>query len=88
MAFWGCCGRFNWCSVRLEGDGGGIRGVLWRFDVCIGRCIGCWGRSGCFGGVCKVVEGAFLGCWGRWGRFGGVGGVLWGVWLCWGHFGI
>ena len=78
---WGCWGLFNWCLVRLEGGDVGIFGVLWRFDVCIGRFRGCWGRSGCFGGVWKVMLGAFRGCW---GHVGGVGGVLWGVWVCWG----
>ena len=74
-------GLFNWCLVRLEGGDVGIFGVLWLFDVCIGRFRGCWGRSGCFGGVWKVMLGAFRGCW---GHVGGVGGVLWGVWVCWG----
>ena len=64
MAFWWCWGRFNWCSVRLQGGGGGICGVLWHFDVCI---------LGGFGGV-RVVLGMFS--WWCWGRFGGVGGVL------------
>ena len=31
MAFWGCWGRFNWCSVRLEGGGGGIFGGVVAF---------------------------------------------------------
>ena len=89
MAFLRCIGVF-WGALT------GIRcvwkvvveaflGVLWRFDVCIGRFRGCWGRSGCFGGVWKVMLEAFRGCW---GHVGGVGGVLWGVWVCWGHFGI
>ena len=47
---WGCWGLFNWCLVRLEGGDVGIFGVLWRFDVCIGRFRGCWGRfMGCLG---------------------------------------
>ena len=49
-------------------------GVLWRFDVCIGlfRCVRV--ALGCLEGD----VGAFRGCWGH------VGGVLWGVWVCWG----
>ena len=73
MAFWG---RFNWCSVRLEGGGEGIFGVLWGFDVCTGRFRGCWGHSDCFGGVWNVMLGAFWGCW---GHFGGCWGQFWGV---------
>ena len=80
LAFWGCCGGvgrlFNWCSVRLEGGDVDIFGVLWRFDVCIGRFRGCWGRSGCFGGVWNVMLGAF---WGRCMGCLGVLGAFWGV---------
>ena len=86
---WGCWGLFNWCLVRLEGGDVGIFGVLWRFDVCIGRFRGCWGRSGCFGGCLQGGVGGVLEVLGAfWGRFGGVGGFLWGVGVCWGHFGI
>ena len=80
---WGCWGLFIWCLVRLEGGDVGIFVVLWRFDVCIGRFRGCWGRSGCFGGVWNVMLGAFYGMFGCvgsifflggcWGIFGGVG---------------
>ena len=70
----GVLGRFNWYSVRMEGGGGGIFGVLWRFDVCIWLFMGVRVDLGVFGRKC-------------WGRFGSVEGVLWDVWVCWGRFG-
>ena len=77
--YWGFRGRFNWYLVRLEGGGGGIFGVLWRFDVY-------WALRGV-----RVALGAFgRRCWGRfggsWGRFMGCLGVLGAFGGCWGHF--
>ena len=63
--------------MRLEGGDVDIFRVLLRFDMCIRRFRGCWGRPGCFGGVWNVMLGVFWGCW---GRFMGCLGVL-------GHFG-
>ena len=66
--------------MRLEGGDVDIFRVLLRFDMCIRRFRGCWGRPGCFGGVWNVMLGAF------WGRFMGCLGVLGAFGGCWGHF--